>query len=569
MNPKILDALKQSGKLPTNTDQSTLLRRPGAELSNRYQLVRELGAGGMGEVWLAKDANPDGEQSNVALKFLPHHQLQDQAAKTRFKKEFGTVRKLQSKFICPVYDLQLDDARFGPYLVMKFVEGESLATLVSRRGQLDVTEALGILTQIAEGLDDLHEAGIQHRDVKPENIMLERLSNNLPRVQIVDFGIAGKIIPTSQGDVAPSPSTTQSAEGTERYMSPEQWNSGRPSARSDQYSFACVAYEILAGFPVFDGTPDELRSQHLSAEPKAVAGLPASGLAVLRKGMAKQQKERYATCREFVLELKNAMIGAGNPKSPIQGKGEPPKTKPAGFRPPKIKGLRTTARAGNESPTMASGAMPVPPANPPAAQPANSSPVLESIPNPVAVSDAPPPFQMDVLAKTSSLKMWLGLEIGAAVVGWLGCFGFLIFSLLSPTVQSNETVILGLLIIVAFGAIMIGVATFVVSNLIFLATAWAAIPTLKQTPVSTAITRLFIPFYGIYWHFRLQYVILDELERYTRTSAVSDAKIPRDLFWWMFATIPFGPVYYIMQVLVHLQMIKTFRQLRHAYQLPV
>jgi serine/threonine-protein kinase len=563
--------------LETEYAPSKAARRQGARLNDgRWTLVRPLGAGGMGDVWLANDANRGSDQPLVALKFLPHHQLLDQAAKTRFQKEFTAVSGLQSKYNCPVLDLQLDDPVFGPYLVMKYVEGENLADLLGRHGQMDPAAALVLLTQIAEGLDDLHEAGISHRDVKPENIMLERLPNKQSRVQIVDFGIAGKIIPTSSG-AAPSSAASAVAEGTFRYMSPEQWNRGRPNARSDQYSFACVAYEMLAGYPVFDGgTEDELRSQHLSAEPRRIANVSESAFAVLKQGLAKRPLDRHANCREFVQQLRNALMGGGGPTSPSTKptggpKIAPPPPKPTGVKPPVIRGLRTTVRQAGATQNTSAGPVVASPVNPsPGPRPPNSGGF--AVPNPYTAVPVPPPAQqLDVLAKTVSLKVWLWIQVASQICLWLSCFMLLVASGVAGSVNSrgDGAIMIGFMIIIAMAGAFFGAVAFLVSYLLFLGTAWAALPASQQTPVSSAILRMFIPFYGAYWLFRMQYVMLDELENCLAGSGVMKPKMPREMYWMMLVTLPIVPVHCLLQLLVHQQMLNAFRRLRQEYALPV
>ncbi len=219
----------------TVADLLTILRQAVAD---RYTVERELGRGGMATVFLAEDVK---HRRPVALKVL-HPDLAAALGAERFLREIEIAARLQHPHILPLYDS--GTAAGFLYYVMPYVEGESLRDRLMRERQLPLDDALRIATEVAGALAYAHSHGIVHRDIKPENILLAGGT-----AVVADFGIARAI--TAAGPAAGEPLTqTGTVVGTPAYMSPEQ-ATGRSEidGRSDQYSLACVVYEMLVGEP--------------------------------------------------------------------------------------------------------------------------------------------------------------------------------------------------------------------------------------------------------------------------------------------------------------------------------
>src|SRR6516225_5962334 len=217
-----------------------------------YEIVAAIGAGGMGEVYRAKDTKLG---RDVALKILPASFTNDPERVARFRREAQVLASLNHPHIAQIYGLEeVDDTQF---LVLELVDGESLDKRIAR-GPIPVDEALGIAKQIAEALEAAHEKGIIHRDLKPANIAL----TNDGQVKVLDFGLA-KAVETTGGsvDAMNSPTITSPAMmtgagvilGTGAYMSPEQAKGRAADKRSDVWAFGCVLYEMFSGRPAFGG----------------------------------------------------------------------------------------------------------------------------------------------------------------------------------------------------------------------------------------------------------------------------------------------------------------------------
>jgi len=222
----------------------------GTSLANRYEILGELGRGGMGEVYLAEDTNL---KRQVAIKVLPQPYALDEERLVRFEREARLLASLNHPNIATIYGLERSDGQ--RFLVMELVEGETLRERIGK-GPIPVDEALEICKQIAEGLESAHERGIIHRDLKPANI------NVTPegKVKILDFGIAKAFQDWSvDSSLSKSPATTDEMTepgvilGTAAYMSPEQAKGKGADSRSDIWSFGVLLWEMLAGERLFDG----------------------------------------------------------------------------------------------------------------------------------------------------------------------------------------------------------------------------------------------------------------------------------------------------------------------------
>ncbi|UCF41660.1 MAG: serine/threonine protein kinase, partial [Gemmatimonadota bacterium] len=263
-------------------------------LGARYALERELGRGGMATVYLAQDAK---HGRPVAIKVL-HPELAAALGPARFLREIETAAQLSHPHILALHDSGEADGFL--YYVMPYVEGESLRDRLEREEQLPLEDTLAIASEVADALDYAHAQGVVHRDIKPENILLSG-----GHALVADFGIA-RAVAQAGGERL---TETGLAVGTPYYMSPEQ--AGGEDAldgRSDQYGLACVVYEMLAGAPPFTGpTPQAVLARH-AVDPVPPIGtiratVPAAMDAVVRKALAKQPAERYATTTAFVEAL--------------------------------------------------------------------------------------------------------------------------------------------------------------------------------------------------------------------------------------------------------------------------
>src|SRR5580704_14191738 len=220
---------------------------PGTKLGP-YEILSPLGAGGMGEVYRARDTRLD---RSVAIKILPAHLSADPARKLRFEREAKTVSGLNHPNICSLFDVGSQNGT--DFLVMECIEGESLADRLAK-GPLPTEQVLKIGTEIADALDRAHRSGVVHRDLKPGNIMLTKTGSKL-----LDFGLAkAAVAPTSAVTLTDVPASSPVTEkgiivGTFQYMSPEQVEGKELDGRSDIFSLGAVLYEMLTGQRAFGG----------------------------------------------------------------------------------------------------------------------------------------------------------------------------------------------------------------------------------------------------------------------------------------------------------------------------
>jgi len=275
------------------------LQRLTLALSGRYKLLYKIGSGGMATVYLAEDLK---HHRNVAIKVLRPELAS--ALGSRFLREIEMVAKLHHPHILPLYDSGAATPPDGGleflYYVMPYIEGESLRDRLEREQQLPLDDALQITREVAEALSYAHAYGVVHRDVKPENILLDA-----GHALVTDFGVALAITD------APAERLTQTgiAIGTPAYMSPEQAaGNAKIDGRSDVYSLACVLYEMLAGEPPHTGpTPQAILARQISGELRSLAPLrstikPAMD-ETIKRALAPAPADRYATPTQFVEAL--------------------------------------------------------------------------------------------------------------------------------------------------------------------------------------------------------------------------------------------------------------------------
>lgn len=276
-----------------------------------YEIVGPIGRGGMGEVYLAKDKLLN---RRVALKLLPADYTGNKDRLRRFQQEAQAASALNHPNILTIYELgHVDEQQF---IATEFVEGETLRQHL-KRAPLTLSETLDIAIQIASALSAAHRAGIVHRDVKPENIMVRPDGY----VKILDFGLA-KL--TQQEERSPKPIETDKTEtssglvmGTVKYMSPEQAQGLQVDQRSDIFSFGVVLYEMLAGRTPFEGeTSHELITSILRKEPPSLTNEPDGMRRLISNALHKKKEDRYQTIEDLLVDLKGlredkAVTGAG------------------------------------------------------------------------------------------------------------------------------------------------------------------------------------------------------------------------------------------------------------------
>lgn len=271
----------------------------------RYEVIEELGIGGMATVYRAYDPLFERE---VALKVLKRELLEDPELKERFERETKIVAKLEHAAIVPVYDVGFDNGQL--FYVMRYMTGGSLSERINA-GSLDLEQVAYILLRLADALDYAHRKGIIHRDLKPANILFDEVGNAF----ISDFGIA-------KFAQAATRITHSGIIGTPRYMSPEQARGEEIDGRSDLYSLGVLLFEILGGKAPFEATtPLALAFKH-ATEPapdilKVNPDLPPELGPILKKAMEKEPGDRYETCAEFANAFLEALPSGAAPNAKL------------------------------------------------------------------------------------------------------------------------------------------------------------------------------------------------------------------------------------------------------------
>ncbi len=285
-------------------------------LAATYELDREIGRGGMGIVYKARDRRL---KRPVAIKLLPPELAFRSEIRTRFLREAETAAQLSHPNIVPIYSV--DEKEGLVFFVMAFVDGDNLAKLIHDKGAMDATEVRRVLREVADALSYAHAHGVVHRDIKPDNIFLDARSN---RPMVTEFGIARAI--SDGGDARLT--ATGIAIGTPAYMSPEQSAGDRDlDGRSDLYSLGVVAYQMLCGDLPFNATnTPALLVKHLSERPIPIerrsAGVPADLARAVMLCLEKNPEDRFPDAEAFVVALDTGDV----PSLPVP---RPPPTVPA------------------------------------------------------------------------------------------------------------------------------------------------------------------------------------------------------------------------------------------------
>lgn len=275
---------------------------------SRYRLLHQLGKGGMASVWAADDLSQGGR---VAIKFLSPEYVASEKQRERFENEAWALQQIRSVNVVRVYEHELSSDE-EPYIVMELLEGEDLRCRLEREARLGTEDASALLEQIANGLDQAHEAGIVHRDLKPGNIFIAHNGSD-ECVKIVDFGIAKM---THEGS-RPEVTATGAVLGTINYMSPEQLRDSKDvDHRSDLWSLGVIAFRVLTGVPPFPGENAIEVITKISAglipsvfDVAPDLGMPSSMDAFFARALARDREQRFLTARELVDEFKRAAQG--------------------------------------------------------------------------------------------------------------------------------------------------------------------------------------------------------------------------------------------------------------------
>jgi tetratricopeptide (TPR) repeat protein/tRNA A-37 threonylcarbamoyl transferase component Bud32 len=264
----------------------------GSTFAGRYQIIEELGKGGMGRVYKVYDTEI---KEKIGLKLLRPEIGIDEETVDRFRNELKLARRISQRNVCRMHDLNSGEGAY--YITMEYVPGEDLKRLIRKVGQMPAGRTIAIARQVCEGLAEAHSLGIVHRDLKPQNIMVDEAGN----AKIMDFGIARSLV--SKGITGPGVIV-----GTPEYMSPEQVEGKEVDERSDIYSLGVILFEMVTGRVPFEGdTPFTIGVKHKSEAPRDPrelnAQIPADLGRLILRCLAKEKEQRYQNTGEILADL--------------------------------------------------------------------------------------------------------------------------------------------------------------------------------------------------------------------------------------------------------------------------
>jgi len=306
---------------PTRTiDKSVQEFSRGTIFADRYEFVEELGKGGMGTVYKVYDKKV---QEEIALKLLNPDVASDEKTIERFRNELRLARKIVHKNVCRMYDLNEAEEKY--FITMEYVSGENLKRFIKMAGHLSADKSISIAKQICEGLAEAHRLGVIHRDLKPQNIMVDREGN----ARIMDFGVARSI--KAEGITGP-----KGVVGTPEYMSPEQVDGKKADQRSDVYALGVILYEMVTGRPPFKGSSSlSTAIKHKTESPpdprEIDQKIPEVLSKVILRCMEKDREQRYQDSEELLSGLTHIEEEISTAEMEIPGKKK--ETRVSGKRP--------------------------------------------------------------------------------------------------------------------------------------------------------------------------------------------------------------------------------------------
>lgn len=384
----------------------------GTTIAGKYKITELLGEGGMGCVYVGEQQMGTAVRK-VAVKTLHKHLSQDQKIKERFARECGTVSELHHPNTIQVFDFGTTPEGLL-YIVMEFVKGQSVASVIEKEGPMDPVRVEKILTQVCGSLQEAHEHGIVHRDLKPDNVVLCDRAGQKDWVEVLDFGIAKR---SSENDPNEAKLTQQGMVlGTPPYMSPEQFTGQPIDGRSDIYALGVMTYEMLTGqLPFEANTAWEWATKHMTAQPKPIEAQPNGNLlpekirAAIKRALEKRPEDRQATAKEFL-------------ESFAGGTATVPNAPPAAMPPPSGGEGRVPVKTEMGAPMVAPMGMGGPPMGAPPGPPMGGPPMgappmgAGAMGPPVAAVPVAPPRNAGGSEPKSNMGLLIGLGVAGVVV---------------------------------------------------------------------------------------------------------------------------------------------------------
>jgi serine/threonine-protein kinase len=378
-----------------------------------YRLMRLLGRGGMGEVYEAEDTR---KHRIVALKLISAQFSGNPEFRARMQREADTAGRLTEPHVVPIHDYGEINGQF--YVDMRLIEGTSLRAMLARNGPLNPARSVAIVRQIAAALDAAHAAGVTHRDVKPENVLIT--GNDF--AYLVDFGIA-------RAATDPGLTQTGTAIGTYNYMAPERFSGDEVTYRSDIYALACVLAECLTGAPPYRvNSVEQMIAAHLMQPPPRPSQLrpgevPAAIDQVIAKGMAKNPEERYRSAGELAAAAHDALTASDQHRAAtILQQGEE-----ATLRSPAVDGYTVARPATSDA---GSGSWRGQPSAPPPVGPA-----AQAYSRPARAQE--PDFASGAPESRNNRKLWILAAAALLVIATIGVAGYLVIRGPHPSTSAS------------------------------------------------------------------------------------------------------------------------------------